>query len=427
MKPTEKKKIVVIGGGFAGLNFIKNINKKQFDITLIDKNNYHSFPPLFYQIASSGLEPGSICFPFRREFRKGRCRGAKYIMGEVKSINPDIKEVETQYEKIPYDYLVIACGTTNNFFGNQSLINDVFTVKSVAEAIRCRNEILYRFERASLTNDINLRRKLLSFVVIGGGATGVEVAGALGEMKRYIVPREYPGISQDDVTIQLLEGSDRLLASMSEKSQQDALKYLEKLMVDVKLGHLLKSYADDTITLDDGSSISAGMAIWTAGITGVKINFTNNITPSHGGRLTVDEYNRISGTEDNLFAIGDIALMTTTDYPKGHPQLAQVALQQGKNLAKNLNSGNFSTPFRYKDKGTMATVGRNLAVADISHHHISGFPAWAVWMFIHLLSILGMRNKISVLIDWIWAYFSYGTSLRLLLKMSRYPQKNDSI
>ncbi len=427
MKPTDRKKIIVIGGGFAGLNFIKNIDKKQFDVTLIDKNNYHSFPPLFYQIASSGLEPGSICFPFRREFRRGRCRGAKYVMGEVKSIDTHKKEVETQYEKIPYDFLVIACGTTNNFFGNQSLINDVFTVKSVAEAIRCRNEILYRFERASLTEDINLRRKLLSFVVIGGGATGVEVAGALGEMKRYIVPREYPGISQDDVSIQLLEGSDRLLGSMSEKSQQDALSYLQKLMVEVKLGHLLKSYADDTITLDDDTTLSAGMAIWTAGITGVKINISDSITPSRGGRWAVDDYNRIIGPEDNLFAIGDIALMTTTDYPHGHPQLAQVALQQGKNLAKNLNSGKFATPFHYKDKGTMATVGRNLAVADIKHHHISGFPAWSAWMFIHLLSILGMRNKISVLIDWIWAYFSYGTSLRLLLKMSRYPNKYESI
>ncbi|MDE7410454.1 MAG: NAD(P)/FAD-dependent oxidoreductase [Paramuribaculum sp.] len=426
MNTNDKKRIVVIGGGFAGLNFIKHIDKKKFEVILVDKNNYHSFPPLFYQIASSGLEPGSICFPFRREFRKGRGRGASYVMGEVKNIDTSAKEVITEFERIGYDYLVIACGTTNNFFGNQTLVNDVFTVKSVSEAIRCRNEILYRLERASLTKDKELKRRLLSFVVIGGGATGVEVAGALGEMKRYIVPREYPGISQDDITIELLEGSDRLLGSMSEKSQKDALKYLGKLLVDVKLGHLLKEYSNDRITLDDGSTLTAGMVIWTAGITGVRIDLDSNLEPSRGGRWAVDGYNHIIGLDDNIYAIGDIALMCTDEYPKGHPQLAQVALQQGKNLAKNLNRGIFKTSFKYKDKGTMATVGRNLAVADIKHYHMSGFPAWAAWMMIHLLSILGMRNKISVLIDWIWAYFSYGTSLRLLLKMSRYPQKIDS-
>lgn len=421
MDTTKRKKhIVIIGGGFAGLNFLKQIDKKQFDVTLIDRNNYHSFPPLFYQIASSGLEPGSICFPFRRELRKGKGRGATYRLGEVKSIDTVNMTVTTQYETISYDILIIACGATNNFFGNSDLINTVFTIKRASEAMRCRNEILYRLEQASLSDDPAYRRKLLSFVVVGGGPSGVEVAGALGEMKRYILPREYKGISPEEVSIKLIEGSDRLLGAMSYKSQSDAKDYLQRLLVEVHLNHHLTDYTDGVVTLEDNSHIDAGMVIWTAGITGVHLDMTG-VNPGPGGRYEVDKFNRIAGVR-NVYAIGDIALMVTDEYPKGHPQLAQVAIQQGHTLARNLNSGNFTEEFQYKNRGTMATVGRNLAVADLRSCHLSGFPAWIAWMFVHLISILGMRNKITVLIDWIWAYFSYGTSLRLLLRMSRNPQ-----
>ncbi|MCM1478047.1 MAG: NAD(P)/FAD-dependent oxidoreductase [Bacteroides sp.] len=418
---SQREHIVVIGGGFAGLNFIKHIDKKRFEVTLVDRNNFHSFPPLFYQIASSGLEPGSICFPFRREIRRGRARGINFHLGEVTDVDMERRTVTTQYETLHYDRLVIAAGTTNNFFGNKELVKYVYTIKSTAQAIRARDEILDRLERAAIETDSERRRKLLSFVVIGGGPAGVEIAGALGELKRYILPREYPTIPQSDLSIILLEGSKSLMGAMSEKSQTDALDYLGRLMVQVKLNSQMTKYDDNVVTLSDGSEIYSGMVIWTAGVTGQPIAFSNgdNIM-GHGYRVIVDEFNRVEGVED-VYAIGDMALMTTSAYPKGHPQLAQVAIQQGKLLATHLNKGSFDTPFNYNDKGTMATVGRDMAVADIGKMHLSGFFAWLTWMFIHLISILGMRNKLSVLIDWIWSYFSYGTSLRLLLHTSRWP------
>lgn len=422
----HKQKIVIIGGGFAGLNFLKKIDKKKFDVLLIDKNNYHSFPPLFYQIASGGLEPASISFPLRREMRKSPVRGARFHLGEVKTIDVEKKEIHTQFETIPYDKLIIASGTTNNFFGNPELVKYVYTLKSVAEAIRCRDEILDRLERASLTKDKELKRRLLSFVVIGGGPTGVEVAGALGEMKRDIIQREYPDIERDEVKITLLEGAGRLLGAMSRNSSDHALIYLTKLMVDVKLGHLMREYIDNVVTLDDGSTIEAGMVIWTAGVTGISFKLDGtDIKPGPGNRFIVDSNSSVIGIPD-LYAIGDIALMTSDEFPKGMPQLAQVAIQQARHLAKILNGKNKEKikSFQYVDKGSMATVGRNLAVADIKKIHLSGRFAWFTWMFIHLISILGMRNKLTVLINWIWAYFTYSTSLRLLIHTTRYPLRS---
>ena len=418
-----RKRIVIVGGGFAGLNFLKHIVNKRYDVTIVDKNNYHSFPPLFYQVASSGLEPGSICFPLRREMRKGRAKGARFHMGDVSEINTVEKYIRTEVEKIEYDLLIISAGTTNNFFGNDSLEKTVFTLKSTSQALRCRNEILDRLELASNCRDRERQRRLLSFVVVGGGPAGVEIAGALGEMKRYILQRDYPSICQDDVRIYLLEGTDRLLGTMTEKSQEDARDYLGRLLVEVRLGGIMKSFDGENVELADGTTFEAGMVIWTAGITSVKFNF-NGAKPGYakGGRIAVDEFNRVKGVED-VFALGDICSMICKGYPDGHPQLAQVAIQQGKNLAKNLNKGHFERGFVYKDKGTMATVGRNLAVADLNHTHLRGRMAWFAWMFVHLISILGMRNKLSVLIDWIWGYFSYGTSLRLLLIPSKYPRR----
>lgn len=420
----QRKKIVVVGGGFAGLNFVKRIDKKRFDVTLVDRNNFHSFPPLFYQIASSGLEPDSICFPFRRELHKGRARGVEYRMGAVEQVDMTRKVVVTQFEEIPFDYLVMATGTTNNFFGNDRLVESVYTIKSTAQAMRARDEILDRLERASICSDPEQRRRLLSFTVVGGGPAGVEIAGALGEMKRYILHRNYPSIPTEDVTIHLLEGASKLLGAMNPKSQADAETYLEQLMVDVKLGHVMKDYVDSMVELDDGEKFYSGMVIWTAGVTGVRVPFSGADLPfGRGGRIEVDEFNRVKGMDDCVFALGDICIMTTADYPGGHPQLAQVAIQQGRTLAANLNRGSFSRPFKYRDKGTMATIGRNRAVADIGHTHLRGFFAWLAWMFVHLISILGMRNKISVLIDWVWGYFNYGTSLRILLAPSRFPLK----
>lgn len=421
---TNKERIVVIGGGFAGLNLVKKLDKTRFDVTLVDRNNYHSFPPLFYQIASSGLDPGSISFPFRREMRKGSVKGAHYKMGEVKTIDVVAKTVTTQFETISYDKLVIAAGTTNNFFGMSDLYKYVFTLKSTPEAIRCRNEILDRLERASLCTDPEERRKLLSFVVIGGGPTGVEIAGAIGEMKRYILQREYPDIQLDDLSITLVEGTDRLLRTMSETASREAYDYLGHLMVNVRLQKTMTSYVDNVVTFADGETIYAEMVIWTAGVTGEPMQITGaEVNRGPGNRFIVDEYNRLQGVDD-VFVLGDIALMMNDEYPKGHPQLAQVAIQSAVNLAFNLNHGDFSRKFKYNDKGSMATVGRNRAVVDLKHFHLYGRPAWLTWMFIHLISILGMRNKLSVLINWIWCYCTYSTSLRLLLHSNRYPLRS---
>lgn len=415
------ERIVIIGGGFAGLNLVKKIDREKFEIILIDKNNFHSFPPLFYQIASSGLDPSNICFPLRREMRKERAKGTRFHMGEVKEIDTVKKTVSTQFETISYDKLIIAAGCKNNFFGNDDLVKYVYTLKSAAEAMRIRNEILDRLERASLITDMEMQRKMLSFVVVGGGPTGVEIAGAIGEMKRDILPREYPTIDPDNVKILLIEGAERLLGSMSVESSIKAKKYLGKLMVDVRLKTMMDSYSDNIIHLKDGSEIFSALLIWTAGITAETFNFPNgNLQTAHGNRFPVDAYNRVIGQED-IFAIGDIAYMPTEHYPKGLPQLAQVAIQQARHLAKQINSGKFEKEFKYKDKGSMATVGRNLAVAELPHLKMGGFIAWLMWMFVHLISILGMRNKVSVLINWIWEYFTYNTSLRILLHSTRYP------
>lgn len=418
----KRKRIVVVGGGFAGLNFVKHIDKRRYETVLVDRNNYHSFPPLFYQIASGGLEPGSICFPFRHELRHGKAKGASFHLGEIEWIDPTAKQIKTQYETIAYDYLVLAVGTTNNFFGNDRLRDSVFTLKSTVQALRIRNEVLSLLERASICGDAEARRRMLSFTVVGGGPAGVEMAGALGEMKRYILPRNYPSIPPSDVTIRLIEGSPGLLGAMSGKSGTDALKYLRELMVDVRTGVVMNNYSGGILSLSTGETFHSETVIWTAGVTGVPLNFMNaSVKPARGGRLSVDSFNRVASLDGSVFAIGDIALMATPEYPDGHPQVARVAIQQGRNLARNLNTTRIDTPFIYRDKGSMATVGRNRAVADLWHTHLSGFPAWLTWMFVHLLSLLGMRNKINVLTDWIWDYFTYSTSLRLLLEPSRFP------
>ncbi len=422
----RRERIVIVGGGFAGLNLVKHLDKKKFEVVLVDRNNFHSFPPLFYQLASSGVDAGSISFPFRRELRKYKKQGVRFHMGVAQSVNTSTKVLTTDCEQIPYDRLIIAAGTTNNFFGNSEIERRVYTIKSTSEAIRCRNEILDRMERAATCHDREQRRRLLSFVVIGGGPTGVEVAGAIGEMKRYIMPREYPDIPPEELQITIVEGADTLLQAMSERSQQQAAIYLGSLMVNVRTGEFMKSYTDDgLITFNDGTTMQAGMVIWTAGITGVSITFEGSSAPTMGpgNRLVVDEYNRVDGLSD-VYAVGDICIHTDTTHPRGCPQLAQVAIQQARLLARQLNRGEFTTPFVYKDKGTMATIGRNRAVVDLPHMHIFGRPAWFIWMFIHLISILGMRNKLTVLINWVWAYFTYATSLRLIILPPRFPVRH---
>lgn len=409
--------IVIIGGGFAGLNLAKELDKNKFRVTILDKNNFHSFPPLFYQIASSGLEPSSISFPFRREMR--RLKNTNYHFGEVLEIDSKNSTVRTQFETIKYDQLVIASGTTNNFFNQPELKEKVHTLKSTAEAIRLRNEILDRLERACITTDRERRRQLLSFVVVGGGPSGVEVAGALGEMKRYILNKEYPEIDIDDVRVILIEGTDRFLRTMSERASHDAKVYLGHLMIETRLNCMMKSYENNVLHLSTGEEIYCETLIWTAGITGNKINGISNDSITRGNRYIVGSNCKIKGY-DNIYALGDIAYLEDESHPNGYPQVAQVAIQQAKHLAKQLNTG-ADTAFKYVDKGSMATIGRNRAVCDLKFAYLYGRPAWATWMFIHLISILGMRNKVNVLINWVWAYLFYTTSLRLLIRPVKYP------
>lgn len=411
--------VVIIGGGFAGLTLAKKLDPKKFRVRIVDRNNFHYFPPLFYQIASSGLEPSNICFPYRRELK--RRKNITYHMGHVKNVDMERHEVTTSYETLRYDRLIIAAGSTNNFFGMKDLDKQVFCIKTVQEATHTRDEILDRLERGALCDDRKRRRELLSFLVVGGGPAGVEIAGALGEMKKWVVPREYPELDPDDITITLVEGAPQLLSAMSPKSQRKALEYLRELMVDVRLNTLMKSYDDKIVTYKDGHTEYNETVIWTAGVMGEPIPGLPQECVAPNGRLYVDGYNRLRGRENDVMAIGDIALMESEEYPKGHPQMAQPAIQQAENLAKNMNAGGWHTPFTYRDKGSMATVGKNRAVVDLKHASFGGFLAWLMWMFIHLISILGMRNKITVLLNWVWNYVTYSTSLRLLLRPTRYP------
>lgn len=340
----QRKRVVVIGGGFAGLNFVKHLDTTLFDVIVIDRNNYHSFPPLFYQVASAGLDPASICFPLRRELRKRGKRNVQFHMGEVGSIDTFNRVLHTKMEEIIYDILIICAGTTNNFFNMPQLEKSVYTLKSTAQALRCRNDILDILERASLEKDAEKQRKMLNFVVIGGGPTGVEIAGAIGEMKRYVLPREYPSINQANMTITLVEGNNRLLGTMSNKSSEIALQGLKSLMVDIELGTTMHDYTDNIVTLADGRRLDCSHLIWTAGIIGEDIAVTgeggrdiSQEVIGRGRRWMVDCFCRVKGV-DGVYALGDISLMEHVDpaFPNGHPQLAQVAIQEGKLVAENL-------------------------------------------------------------------------------------------
>ncbi|MDE6299053.1 MAG: NAD(P)/FAD-dependent oxidoreductase [Muribaculaceae bacterium] len=412
--------IVIIGGGFAGLNLVKHLDKKKYSVKLIDRENFHCFPPLFYQVASSSLATENICFPYRRELFKHK--NVTYHMGHVKGIDLEGKTVTTSYETIPYDKLVIAAGSANNYFGMDKLGEITFGIKTISQAAHTRDEIIDRLERASICIDPERRKQLLSFMVVGGGPAGVEIAGAIGEMKKYILPKEYPELNPDDLNITLVEGSGKLLGAMSEKSQKKALDYLSKdLLVDVRLNTLMKDYDDKIATFADGSKEYWETVIWTAGVKGEPMPGLPKECVGRGGRIPVDKFNRVIGHEEDVMAIGDIACMACEEYPNGHPQMAQPAIQQARTLAKNLNSGSFTIEFKYKDKGSMATVGKNRAVADLKCCSLSGFIAWFAWMAIHLLSLLGMRNKVTVFLNWVWNYFTYSTSLRLRLLPSKYP------
>lgn len=414
----QKKRVVIVGGGLGGLRLAEDLYGSGMQVVLIDKNNFHQFPPLIYQIASAGIDPSSISFPFRQIFRKRK--DFYFRMAEARMVDTEKKILQTSIGKIDYDYLVLAAGATTNFFGNKNIEEWAIPMKTVPEAMGLRNALLSNFERALTCATEEERQELLNVVIVGGGATGVEIAGALSEMKRYVIPYDYPDMDSSLMHIYLIEAGDRLLAGLSQESSQKAYDFLKSMGVDIQFGKMVTDYRDHKVIMKDGTEIPTRTFLW---VSGIRANAMPGIDESHlgrGFRFKVDEFNRIPGVED-VFVIGDQCLQTSDSaYPNGHPQVAQVAIQQAKNLAKNLkriDKGADSSqliPFRYKNLGSMATIGRNKAVVEIGKFRSQGFFAWVLWLVVHLRSILGVKNKVMVLLNWLWKYVSYNDSIRMI-------------
>ena len=414
----QKKRVVIVGGGLGGLRLAEDLYGSGMQVVLIDKNNFHQFPPLIYQIASAGIDPSSISFPFRQIFRKRK--DFYFRMAEARMVDTEKKILQTSIGKIDYDYLVLAAGATTNFFGNKNIEEWAIPMKTVPEAMGLRNALLSNLERALTCATEEERQELLNVVIVGGGATGVEIAGALAEMRRYVIPYDYPDMDSSLMHIYLIEAGNRLLAGLSQESSQKAYEFLKSMGVDIQFGKMVTDYRDHKVVMKDGTEIPTRTFLW---VSGIRANAMPGIDESHMGRgfrFKVDEYNRIPGLND-VFAIGDQCLQTSdAAYPNGHPQVAQVAIQQAKNLAKNLkliNQGADSselTAFHYKNLGSMATIGRNKAVVEIGKFHSQGFFAWVLWLVVHLRSILGVKNKMMVLLNWLWKYVSYNDSIRMI-------------
>ena len=419
---TGKKRVVIIGGGFGGLKLANRLKGSNFQIVLIDKNNYHQFPPLLYQVASSGLESSSISFPFRKIFQKRK--NFFFRLAEVRAIVREKNLVQPSIGELKYDYLIIASGTVTNFFGNEVIEKQALPMKTIEEALILRNTLLSNFEKATICTNPKEKQALMNIVIVGGGATGVEISGVLAEMKHFVLPKDYPDLKQSEMNIFLVESSPHLLAAMSEEASVHAKSFLEGMGVKVILQKKVIDYKEGKVILDDGNSIETKTVVWVSGVTATRFEQIENKELGRGGRILVNEYNQLPGFQ-NVFAIGDVCLQTETNYPNGHPQVAQVAIQQGILLADNLKrlkKGETLKPFHYKNLGTLATVGRNKAVADLHKIKLHGFFAWLVWMGVHLRSILGVKNKIMVLIEWVWSYFTYDQSIRLILFIPKKKQ-----
>ena len=420
-------KIIIVGGGFGGLKLARKLNnKKGFEILLIDKFNYHQFQPLFYQVATAGLDASNISFPLRKAFQKSK--NIRIRITDLKQIIAAENKIITGTGEESYDILVLATGADTNFFGNQQLEEHAFPMKSTVEALQLRYKLVQNFEDALTTKNEEALQRLMNIVVVGGGPTGVEISGALAEMKRYVLPKDYPELDFSKMNIYLLEGTQKTLGHMSEISSDRSKKYLEKLGVKVMTGAHVKDYDGKNIHLQDGKTISSATVLWAAGVKGNIPDGVDKSLIAKGNRIKVDRQNRVTGSQ-NIYAIGDLAYMETPKYPNGHPQVATVAIQQAKLLAGNLmriKDGKADMKeYEYKDKGTMATVGRNLAVVDIPKPrlHFGGWFAWMIWMSLHLMLILGVKNKFFVFINWLYNYFTYDQSLRLIFKEFKKTKK----
>ena len=420
---SASKRIIIVGAGFAGLRLAQDLEKSDYEILLIDKNNYHQFQPLLYQVATARLEPASIAFPLRKVFQHSK--NVRIRIGKVKNVDTNSKILHTTAGDFNYDYLVMAQGCTTNYFGNENLERLAFPMKSVPEALQLRNRILQTFEEAVSKTGDELQATL-NFVIVGGGPTGVELAGALAEMKTNILPKDYPDKDFSKLTIYLVESAPNVLNVMSEESKKAAKRYLTNMGVIVMNGSLVKDYDGTTVQLGDGSTIAARNVIWSAGIIGNKIEGFPEEAYTRGGRLVVNRYNELESVND-IYAIGDISWMATAKYPTGHPQVASVAIEQARVLAKNfkkLAQSKIRDEFEYHDKGSMATVGKRKAVVDLPSFSFQGRLAWFTWMFVHLMLILSVKNKLITFINWASSYFSNDSTLRVMIKPVSRKVKN---
>jgi len=414
-----KKRIVIIGGGFGGLELAKSLGQADVQVVLIDKHNFHTFQPLLYQVATAGLESESIIYPFRQIFDEQA--NFYFRLAEVITVDTEKQMVETTIGLLRYDYLVMATGTTTNYYGDKQIEKTAISMKNVDDALALRNTILSNFEKALQIDDEEQLNSLMDYVIVGGGPTGVELAGALSELRKHVFPKDYKELDFVKMDIHLIQSGPQLLKGMSEEASKKSQEFLEAFGVKIWLNRKVKSYDGFTVLLDNGEKLITRTLIWAAGVTGAPVSGLRAESILKGNRFKVDVYNRIAGYE-NIFAIGDIAAMITEEYPEGHPMMAQPAIQQGHLLGRNLENIMAGKPleaFHYDDKGAMATIGRNHAVADLKimnkEYRSQGILAWFIWMFIHLISVIGFRNRFVVLFNWMWSYFSYNKGIRFIL------------
>lgn len=420
---SKNTKIVILGAGFGGLELVKALHKKPVEVLLIDRNNYHNFQPLMYQVATGGLEPASIAFPVRRIFENAR--NVSFRMAEVFKVDIAKNKISTSIGDIDFDYLVIASGSENNFFNFEPVKDKLLTLKSVPDALTLRNRIFQNLEMALANNRNEPLEEIMNIAIVGGGPAGLELAGALAEMKKFVLPREFPDLELSKMSINLYEAGPELLGAMSKEASDKSLEYLKEMGVNVFLNTRVKNYDGSTVELEDGGSFTTNTVIWSAGVKGSAISGFPESTILPGNRIAVNEYNLVNGSE-NIFAIGDVAAHITSENPRGQPMLAPVAQQQGELLAKNLLrkiENKSMEAFQYHNKGVMATIGRNKAVVDLPHYKFQGVFAWFVWMFVHIFSLVGFRSKIVTFIDWSTNYLSYDKPLGLILSSAEMKER----
>ncbi|RXR23216.1 NAD(P)/FAD-dependent oxidoreductase [Flavobacterium stagni] len=414
---STKQRVVIIGGGFAGITLAKQLNRQNLQVVLIDKHNYHTFQPLLYQVATGGLEAGSIAYPLRKVIQG--FPDFYFRLTTVKEIDTQNQKIISEIGDLHYDYLVIATGSKTNYFGNKEIERNAMSMKTIPQSLNIRSLILENFEQAVLSNDTSERNALMNFVLVGAGPTGVELAGALAEMKRAILQKDYPDLDIQKMQIHLIQSGDRVLNTMSEKSSAASEAFLKSLGVNVWKNMRVQSYDGRTVTTNVGTQFETATVIWTAGVQGAcPVGLPASSLVSQVNRIRVNAFNQVLGF-DNIFAIGDIASMETPDFPQGHPMMAQPAMQQGALLGKNLPKilqGKTPEPFVYNDKGSMATIGRNLAVVDLPKYHFNGFFAWVVWMLVHLFSLIGFKNKAVVFMNWVYNYIRFDREGRLIVR-----------